>query len=152
MKGEIIMMLNKYFDNYMDITTKEDKKYHIEKTQILVHGIPSFNGEANIYRKKGNIYIIKEVYSLEKNRLRYSYVKLSDVKAYDTIEKHEDGTETPILVVESFYDIKTLIGSIGNIKKIDSDKLNKTNDKPLILKLLRRNKNGEVDLESLLLA
>ena len=148
------MMLNKYFDNYLDITTKEDKKYHIEKKQILVHGIPSFSGEANVYRKKGNVYIIKEVYSLEKNRLRYSYVKLSDVKAYDTIEKHDDGSETPILVVENFSDIKTLIGSIGNIKKIDSDKIDKINskDKPLILKLLRRNKKGEVDLESLLTA
>ena len=146
-------MLNDYFNEHLYITTKENKNYHIEKKQILIHGNFSFTGEANIYRKNNNIYIIKEVYSLEKNRLRYSYIKLTDVKAYDTIEKHDNGTETSIFVVENYKDCKTLVGSIGNIKNISSDKeKNNSKDKPLILKLLRRNKKGETDIESLLAA
>ena len=147
------MNINKLFNNYLDITTKDNKTYHIENKEILIHDAQSFSGKANIIKKSNDVYLIKEVYSLEKNRLRYSYIKFENVKAYNTIERHEDGTETPILVIETFDSKKTYIGSIGNIKNITSDKIEKINakykDQPLILKLLRRNKNGEV-IEELL--
>ena len=142
------MNINKLFDQYLDITTKDNKTVHIERKKIVVHDSLDFYGEANIIKKNNNIYIIKEVYSLEKNRLRYSYIKLDNVKAYNTIEKMKDGKEEPIYMIESFDKIKTDVSSIGNIKKINSDKIekinNKNKDKPLILKLLRRNKDGEV--------
>ena len=142
------MNINKLFDNYLDITTKDNSRFHIEYKDILIHDASIFNGKANVIQKNNNLYLIKEVYSLEKNRLRYSYIKYENIKAYETIEKQKDGCETPILVVESFKNKKTRIGSIGNIKKISSDKIDKINnkykDKPLILKLLRRNKDGEV--------
>lgn len=149
------MNINKLFDNYLDITTKDNKTYHIENKEILIHDSQSLSGKANIIVKKANIYLIKEVYSLEKNRLRYSYIKYSNVKSYETIERQEDGSETPIFVIESYTDKDTYIGSIGNIKKINSDKIEKINkkskDKSLILKLLRKNKKGEV-IEDLLSA
>lgn len=142
------MNINKLFDEYLDITTKDNKTTHIERKNIIIHDSHDFYGEANIIQKKGNVYIIKEVYSFDKNRLRYSYIKAENVKAYNTIEKHEDGSETPIFVIESFDKINTYVGSIGNIKKINSDKIEKINKKskerPLILKLLKRNKDGEV--------
>ena len=47
----------------------------------------------------------------------------------------------------------TLIGSIGNIKKIDSDKtLLINNEKSLILKLLRKNKDEKNSIEDLIAA
>ena len=149
------MNINKLFDEYLDITTKDNKSYHIEYIDILIHDTQSFSGKANIIRRNNNVYLIKEVYSLEKNRLRYSYIKFEDVKAYTTIERQKDGKEAPIYVIETFKNKKTNIGSIGNINKITSDKIEKLNnkykDQPLILKLLRRNKNGEV-IEELLAA
>ena len=149
------MNINKLFDKYLDITTKDDKKYHIEYVDILIHDALTLSGKANIMKKGNNVYLINEVYSLEKNRLRYSYIKFEDVKAYTTIERHEDGTETPIYIIETFKDKKINIGSIGNIKNITSDKIEKAKikykDQPLILKLLRRNKKGEV-IEELLAA
>jgi len=142
------MNINKLFDNYLDITTKDNKNVHIERKKIVVHDSLDFYGEANIIQKNNDIYIIKEVYSLEKNRLRYSYIKLDNVKAYTTIEKMDDGLECPIYMIEKYDKIKTNVSSIGNIKKINSDKIEKinkkSNDRPLILKLLRRNKDGEV--------
>ncbi len=148
------MNINKLFDSYLDITTKDNKHFHIENKEILIHDASTLSGMANIIKDNNNVYLIKEVYSLEKNRMRYSYIKFSNVKSYETIEKHADGSETPIFVIESFTDKDTYIGSIGNIKNINSDKIekikNKSKDQPLILKLLRRNKNGEVIKELLL--
>ena len=55
--------------------------------------------------------------------------------------------------IRGIHSKKTYIGSIGNIKNITSDRIEKINakskDQPLILKLLRRNKDGEV-IEELL--
>ena len=147
------MNINKLFDEYLDITTKDNKAYHIENKNILIHDAQTLIGKANIIYRNNNVYLIKEVYSFEKNRLRYSYIKFENVKAYNTIEISKDGNETPIFVVESFKKKKTRIGSIGNIKSINSDKIEKINnkykDQPLILKLLRRNKDGEVIQELL---
>ena len=149
------MDINKLFNNYLDITTKDNKVTHIERKNIVIHDSNDFYGEANLIKKGNNIYIIKEVYSLEKNRLRYSYLKIENIKAYNNIEKHDNGIETPIYVIENYDRISTHIGSIGNIKNITSDKIeeinNKSKDRPLILKLLRRNKEGEV-IEDLLSA
>ena len=93
------MNIDKYFDKKLEISTK-DKTYHIEKVQLFIHDSSSFCGEANILRKEnGDILRIKEVYSLEKHRLRYLYDKFEGAKTYETIEKSEDGsTETPIMV------------------------------------------------------
>ena len=147
------MNINKLFNEYLDITTKDNKLYHIEHKDMVIHDAPTLIGNANIIQKNGNVYLIKEVYSLDKNRLRYSYIKYENVKAYSTFEKHKDGTETPIFIIESFTNKYTHIGSIGNIKNITSDKIekinNKSKDKLLILKLLRRNKEGEVIQELL---
>ena len=152
------MEVSKMFDNYMDITytdnsSKKYKKIHIEKQNIFIHDFPSFYGTANIIEENGNIYIIKEVYSLENNRLRYSYDKFENVKSYNTQERTPDGTEIPIKIIEAFTDKVTCIGSIGNIKSIDSDKINiKDNDgldkeTSLILRLLRK-KNNKSNAES----
>lgn len=150
------MNINKLFDKYLDITTKDEKTYHIESKYVYINDASSYTGHANMMKKGDNIYILKEVYSLEKNRLRYSYTKYENVKSYNTIQKNTDGTETPIYVIEGYDRAYTNIGSIGNIKKVNSDKIEKINqktkkDKPLILKLLKRNKNNEVDLESLMM-
>ena len=140
------MNINKLFNKNLTIITKDEKTYHIQYKEVLIHDSSSFNGKANVIEKDNNVYLIKEVYSLERNRLRYSYTKYENVKSYNTIEKDSEGHEKPILVVENFKRKTTQIGSIGNIVKIDSDIKSKENDKPLILKLIRRNKKtNEVD-------
>ena len=156
-----MMNIDKYFDKKLEITTK-DKTYNIEKVQLFIHDSSSFCGEAYILREdSGDLLRIKEVYSLEKNRLRFLYDKFEDPKTYETFEKSEDGsTETPIMVIESCKKKTTNIGSIGNIKKINSDRIEKAEDKskefqPLILKLLRKNKKqeaSETQVENLLKA
>ena len=142
------MNINKLFDKYLDITTKDDKTYRIEHKNVLICDANTLYGKINVLEMNNNIYIIKEVYSLENNILRYSYIEYNSPKYYTSIEKHDDGNETPIFVIESFKSKKTHIGSINNIKNINSDKIEKINnkykDQPLILKLLRRNKKGEI--------
>lgn len=142
------MDINKVFDEFLDITTADGKKYHIECKNVLICDTQTLYGKINVLEKDNTLYIIKEVYSFENNIARGSYIKIENPKAYNTIEKHDDGSETPIYVIESFDSKKTYIGSIRNIKTINSDKIEKINNKykeqPLILKLLRRNKNGEV--------
>lgn len=152
------MNINNYFDKYLDIITEDDKKIHIERKQLYIHDSSDFSGEANIMKKGNNVYVIKEVYSLDNSkRLRYSYIKYINAKVFDTYEINKNGIETPITVIESFDEKKILIGSIGKICKIESDKINKTNERnkerPKILQLLlRKNKNNneETKLENLL--
>ncbi len=146
------MNIDKIFDKNLDITTKEGKTYHIEKKETYIHGYSSFIGEAKVMLKDNNLYVLKEVYSYDNNRLRYSYNKYENVKAFNSYEKCIDGTEKPILVIENYEKMNTYIGSIGNITKINSDKLDQINEntkeKPLILKLLKKNKkneNNEID-------
>ena len=151
------MNINKLFDKYLDIITEDKKTMHIENKYVFINGASSYNGYANMMKKGNDIYILKEVYSLEKNRLRYSYIKYENVKCYSTIEIDNNGNEVPIFVIENYDKFNTYLGSIGKIVKINSDKIDRIDklskkDKPIILKLLRRNKKGEVDLESLLSA
>lgn len=120
------------FDKYLDITTTNDEKYKIEKKKIYINDSSSFYGQKYVvtYDKlnKKNLYILKEIYSLESNRLRYSYERYTNVKLVDTIEKKEDNKEERLLVIESYDDKKVLIGSIGSIRRIDSDKLDEINN------------------------
>ena len=80
-------MLNKLYNKHLDIITQNDNVIHIERKKILIHESPILYGEASIIRKNNSVYLIKEVYSFEDNRLRYSYDVYDNVKAYDTVEK-----------------------------------------------------------------
>ena len=73
------MNINKFFNEYLDITTDDDKTMHIENKYAYIinssHNNPDYNGHINMSKKNNNIYVLNEVYSLENNRLRYSYIK-----------------------------------------------------------------------------
>lgn len=133
------MDINKYFDNYLDITTKDGKTIHIEKKNVYINDSSQISGNINIIRRKNNnnIIVLKEVYSYEDKRLRYSYNEYTDSKVFDTYEINESGEEVPITVIETYSEKQTKIGSIGNIRKVNSDKEFVTNKKPKILKLLK---------------
>lgn len=133
------MDINKYFDNYLDITTKDGKIIHIEKKNVYINDSSQISGNINIIRRKNNnnIIVLKEVYSYEDKRLRYSYNEYTDPKVFDTYEINESGEEVPITVIETYSEKQTKIGSIGNIRKVNSDKEFVTNKKPIILKLLK---------------
>lgn len=149
-----MMNIGKYFDKNLEIATK-DKTYHIEKVQLFIHDSSSYCGPANIMVKNNILYVLKEVYSLDKNkRLRYSYDKYYDPKIINGIVRSDDGSnETPIVILETWSKRTNNIGSIGNIKKIHSDRTNNENtvDQPLILKLIRRNRRqNQSAIESLI--
>lgn len=133
------MDINWYFDNYLDITTKDGKIIHIEKKNVYINDSSQTSGNINIIRRKNNnIVVLKEVYSYEDKRLRYSYDEYTNPKVFDTYEINESGEETPITVIETYNEKQTKIGSIGNIRKVDSDKEFVTNKKPKILQLLKQ--------------
>ena len=133
------MDINRYFDNYLDITTKDGKIIHIEKKNVYINDSSQTSGNINIIRRKNNnIVVLKEVYSYEDKRLRYSYDEYTNPKVFDTYEINESGEETPITVIETYNEKQTKIGSIGNIRKVDSDKEFVTNKKPKILQLLKQ--------------
>ena len=83
------MDINKYFDNYLDITTKDGKTIHIEKKNVYINDSSQFNGNINIIHKGNNIVILREVYSFDDKRLRYSYDEYTNPKIYDTRPKKE---------------------------------------------------------------
>lgn len=133
------MDINRYFDNYLDITTKDGKTIHIEKKNVYINDSSQTSGNINIIRRKNNnIVVLKEVYSYEDKRLRYSYDEYTNPKVFDTYEINGSGEETPITVIETYNEKQTKIGSIGNIRKVDSDKEFVTNKKPKILQLLKQ--------------
>ena len=108
-----------------------------------------FNGNINIIHKGNNIVILREVYSFDDKRLRYSYDEYTNPKIYDTYEKDEDGSEKPITVIESYKERKNKIGSIGDIKstKTDRDEQEQVKSKkPKILQLLRPKDDKKSDL------
>ncbi len=148
------MNIDKLFDKKLSIITKEGKTYNIEKKQILIHGYSSFVGEAKVMLKNNNLYVLKDVYTFDNNRLRYSYDRYQNVKAFETYEKKDDGNEQQILVIERYDRLNTLIGSIGNIDKIYSDKINTKNDnfksKSLILNFLKNKKSNKTSLDKLI--
>ena len=118
------MDINKYFDNYLDITTKDGKIIHIEKKNVYINDSSQISGNINIIRRKNNnnIIVLKEVYSYEDKRLRYSYNEYTDPKVFDTYEINESGEEVPITVIETYSEKQTKNGSIGNIRKVNYDK------------------------------
>lgn len=125
--------IEKLFDKYLSITTTNDEKYKIEKKKIYINDSSSFVGKKYIITSNKlnnkNLYTLKKIYSLEDNRLRYSYEKYTNVKLVQTIEKKDDNSEERLLVIESYDNREILIGSIGNIRRIDSDKLDRVNEK-----------------------
>ena len=131
-------MNDKLYNDYLIISTSDEKIYRIEKKKIFIHNSSLDCKIADIMKKDGNIYIIKEIYSYEDNRIRFSYDQYTDVKAFDTIEI-EDGKEVPIMVIEKYNQIKTFVGSIGNITSLSSDLIDNTHKK--IKKLRRKEKN-----------
>ena len=138
------MNINKLFNEYLDITTKTNKTYHIECKNILIHDNPkTMCGKLNVLIDNNDIVIFNKVYSFEDNRIRYSYTRYKDVKSYPTIEKLDNGDEEPIYVVESFKKKETYIGSIGNIKNITSDKINDINNKEKSF-IFKRNKKQDI--------
>lgn len=142
------MDINKYFNDYLDITTKDGKTIHIEKKNIYINDSSQFNGNINIIHKGNNIVILREVYSFDDKRLRYSYDEYTSPKIYDTYEKDADGSEKPITVIESYKERKNKIGSIGDIKRVKSDKIEQepAKKKPKILQLLRPKDDKKSDL------
>lgn len=131
------------FDKYLYVTTTNEEKYKIEKKKIYINGSSSFYGKKYIVTSdklnNKNLYILKNIYSLEDNRLRFCYEEYPNAKLVNTIEKYDDNSEKRILVIEKYDDKKTLIGSIGNIKRIDSDKLDEINER-------KRRKSGKLRL------
>lgn len=148
--------IEKLFDKYLIITTSKEDKFNIKKENIYINdSSESYYGQRYVVTSdklnNKNLYILRNIYSLEDNRLRYSYDKYSNVKIVNTIEKMEDNSEKKLLVVETYEKKETLIGSIGNIRRIDSDKLQKEEKKnnnifKLILKPITDKKRKEEKL------
>ena len=139
-------MDKKLFNKKLQIITEDNKEYIIEKKNIFIHGSLTDYSTADIMKKDKNVYIIKEIYSFDDNRMRFSYIEYENAKVFETIEK-EDGEEVPVMVIENYDNEKTFVGSIGNIIELSSDlnikEHDKHKDKPKILKLLKKNKNQE---------
>ena len=136
-------MKRKLFNKTLNITTKENKKYTIENKNVFIHGSLENYTNADIMQKDNNIYIIKEIYSYEDDRIRFSYTEFVNAKAYNTIEKDNE-REIPVMVIENYDRVNTFIDSIGNITELTSDiEQEKHKELPKILKLLRKNKNQE---------
>lgn len=138
--------ISKLFDKYLTITTNDNTTIYIEKQPIYINDSSEYYGQRYIVTSdklnKKNLYVLKEIYSLDKKRLRYLYEKYTDVTLVNTIEKDENNNESALTVVECYRNKETLIGSIGNIKRIDSDILKEKenkNGKNKILQLILNN-------------
>lgn len=138
--------ISKLFDKYLTITTNDNTTIYIEKQPIYINDSSEYYGQRYIVTSdklnKKNLYILREIYSLDKKRLRYLYEKYTDVTLVNTIEKDENNNESALTVVECYKDKETLIGSIGNIRRIDSDILKEKenkNGKNKILQLILNN-------------
>ena len=129
-------MKRKLFNKTLNITTKENKKYTIENKNVFIHGSLENYTNADIMQKDNNIYIIKEIYSYEDDRIRFSYTEFVNAKAYNTIEKNDE-KEIPVMVIENYDRVNTFIDSIGNITELTSDiEQEKHKELPKILKLI----------------
>lgn len=138
--------ISKLFDKYLTITTNDNTTIYIEKQPIYINDSSEYYSQRYIVTSdklnKKNLYVLREIYSLDKKRLRYLYEKYTDVTLVNTIEKDENNNESALTVVECYKDKETLIGSIGNIRRIDSDILKEKenkNGKNKILQLILNN-------------
>ena len=138
--------ISKLFDKYLTITTNDNTTIYIEKQPIYINDSSEYYGQRYIVTSdklnKKNLYVLREIYSLDKKRLRYLYEKYTDVTLVNTIEKDENNNESALTVVECYKDKEALIGSIGNIRRIDSDILKEKenkNRKNNILQLILNN-------------
>jgi hypothetical protein len=149
--------IEKMFDKYLDITTVDEKEYHIEKKKVYINDSSEFYGDKYVVTSHmlngNNLYVLSEIYSFEDKRLRYLYDKYTNVKLVETIEKDEGGSERHITVIENYSGKQTLIGSIGNISRINSDIIDQEQEKNKqkkenILKLILKPKYEENKIES----
>ena len=141
--------ISSMFDKYIDITTETNGKlitYHIEKKEVFIHDASLSTKERYIYEHLGNIYIVKEFYTLEKkeNILRYSYTKFVNPKVIRSIEKKPNGEEIPVISIEKCDYTDTSIGSFRNITEIKSDLMTNGFEKKLSLKDKLFSKNRKV--------
>ena len=113
------MDINKYFDNYLDITTKDGKTIHIEKKNVYINDSSQFNGNINIIHKGNNIVILREVYSFDDKRLRYSYDEYTNPKIYDTYEKDEDGSEVFIALEDEDEEFQMVLETYDTLMNED---------------------------------
>ena len=140
-------MRKKLFNKILNITTSDNKKYTIENKNIFIHGSVEDYTYADIMLKDNNLYIIKEIYSYEDNRLRFFCTEYINPKINPIgLEKDENGNEKNVMIVEN-YDRKNVSefnDSIGNITELISDiEQEKHKELPKILKFKRKNKNQE---------
>lgn len=117
---------NKLLEKYANITTFDGKKYKIRTKNYYIS--KSNFGEVLVVKAKDstnkNLYILKEVYSLDDNRLRFLCDIYKNVNTFSTIEKNINGDEKNIIVLNDYQDYKERIMSIGNIKSIKTDLIN----------------------------
>ena len=87
--------ISKLFDKYLTITTNDNTTIYIEKQPIYINDSSEYYGQRYIVTSdklnKKNLYVLREIYSLDKKRLRYLYEKYTDVTLVNTIEKDENG-------------------------------------------------------------
>lgn len=117
---------NKLLNKYANITTFDGKKYKIRPKNFYISN--NNFGEVLVVKAKDssnkNLYILKEVYSLDNNRLRFLCDIYKDVNTFSTIEKNINGEEKRIIVLNDYQDYKERIMSIGNIKSMKTDLIN----------------------------
>ena len=135
--------ISKLFNSKVDIMSNDNSIYHIRKSRVYIR-------KSNYYGKiytissnkynKNNVHIIREFYDNEDDRLRFRMCRLTNVTKFKTIEKLPNGTERKIAVIDNYDESSEYICSIGNIKKIETDKITEINDNKLsnhkILKLI----------------
>ena len=94
--------ISKLFDKYLTITTNDNTTIYIEKQPIYINDSSEYYGQRYIVTSdklnKKNLYVLREIYSLDKKRLRYLYEKYTDVTLVNTIEKDAR------IAVETSYD------------------------------------------------
>ena len=120
---------NKLFDKKADIQTNNNGEYHIRKSRVYICGSNYYGKVYTISSNKynrDNVHIIKEIYPFDNKRLRFLIVNFKNAKKFKTIEHLPDGKERKIAVIEKYSDVSEYICSIGEIKKFNSDILDKS--------------------------
>lgn len=119
--------MEKYFDKYAKITTKDNRKFNIKKLRIYIGGKKKYYGKKYIVipDTKGfqdKVSFIDEIYSLDNNILRYLSSTYTKPIIINTIEHSIDNSEEkPITVIYDYEDASTEILSLSDIVDFESD-------------------------------